>query len=492
MVLIAAAGIGYATAAECALPDASWDHLPRWRGFNLLEKFNVRENEPFHEEDFRWIAELGFNFVRLPMDYRCWILNNDWRQLREDTLKEVDQAVEYGKRYGIHVMINFHRAPGYTVGTPPEQKSLWTDPEAQAVCALHWGAFARRYKGIPNRNLSFNLLNEPANVAPAVHAAIIAKLVAAIRAEDPKRLIICDALQWGTAPSGELIPLKVAQATRGYTPMELTHYQAEWIKMNDSLRPSWPMLDASGWLAGPAKKSLGGPIRVNGPFEGISTLRIHVIEVSARSKLTVQADGKTIFEHVFQCGPGTGEWKKVVYQPQWDIYQNRYDRDYEVPVPAGTKQLVLDNPQGDWMMISELGLRSPGRREELAMLHPAYGQIPTDLNFCAGNKPPFRVAGLSGREWLAEKCVAPFRALQAKGVGIMVGEFGSYNKTPHPIVLNWMRDSLSNWKDSGWGWALWNFRGSFGILDSGRADVVYEDFHGHKLDRKMLELLQKN
>ena len=29
----------------------------------------------------------------------------------------------------------------------------------------------------------------------------------------------------------------------------------------------------------------------------------------------------------------------------------------------------------------------------------------------------------------------------------------------------------------------------FGFLDSGREDVKYEDFKGHKLDRKMLELL---
>ncbi len=37
----------------------------------------------------------------------------------------------------------------------------------------------------------------------------------------------------------------------------------------------------------------------------------------------------------------------------------------------------------------------------------------------------------------------------------------------------------------------WNFRSSFGILDSQRADVQYEDFHGHQLDRQMLDLLQK-
>ena len=28
-------------------------------------------------------------------------------------------------------------------------------------------------------------------------------------------------------------------------------------------------------------------------------------------------------------------------------------------------------------------------------------------------------------------------------------------------------------------------------MDSGRTDIAYEDFNGHKLDRKMLELLRR-
>jgi endoglucanase len=80
--------------------------------------------------------------------------------------------------------------------------------------------------------------------------------------------------------------------------------------------------------------------------------------------------------------------------------------------------------------------------------------------------------------------------LESKGVGIMVGEFGAYKHTPHTVVLAWMRDLLALWKQAGWGWALWNFRGPFGVLDSDRADVAYQSWRGHKLDRQMLELLQ--
>jgi endoglucanase len=53
-----------------------------------------------------------------------------------------------------------------------------------------------------------------------------------------------------------------------------------------------------------------------------------------------------------------------------------------------------------------------------------------------------------------------------------------------------MRDSLELWQEAGWGWALWNLRGSFGFLDSERRDLDYENFRGHKLDRSMLELLR--
>ena len=41
------------------------------------------------------------------------------------------------------------------------------------------------------------------------------------------------------------------------------------------------------------------------------------------------------------------------------------------------------------------------------------------------------------------------------------------------------------------GYALWNLKGGFGILDSDRDDVDYVDYRGHKLDKKMLDLLKK-
>ncbi len=329
-----------------ALPDATPKKLPRWRGFNLLDKFMVANQKPFEERDFAEIAELGFNFVRLPLDYRCWTDPNSPNALKEPVLKEIDQAVALGRKHRIHVQINFHRAPGFTVAQPPEPRSVWTDREIQEVCAHHWGAFAARYQGIPNSEVSFNPFNEPDDkVKPQEYRAVIERVAAAIRERDRGRLIICDGRNWATVPPTELIGLDVAAALHDYNPMPLTHYKASWVNWNESWpEPVWPLKNS------------------NGKF-----------------------------------------------------------------ITRGT---------------------------------------------------------------IVRELFKPWQDFEAKGVGVMVGEFGVYNQTPHRFALSWMHDTLEEFKKAGWGWALWNFTGGFGIIDSGRYDVAYETWHGRNLDRDMLKVLQ--
>ncbi len=342
------AAAGHSKAGE--LPEPTPSRLPRWRGFNLLSGFHrdwSREESGFPEEDFVAVSEFGFDFVRLPMDYRTWTDRNDWTKLQEAGLKVVDDAVALGQKHGVHVQLNFHRAPGYTVADPPEPKSLWTDPGALDVCCQHWGEFAKRYQGIPNRQVSFNLFNEPNNkVSAEDHRRVVARVCEAIRKIDPKRLIICDGRSWANEPPTELIGLDVAAALHGYQPMPITHYKASWTNWNES----WP-------------------------------------------------------------------------QPAW-------------PLEGG------DGPHN--------------------------------------------------RGELKQRFVDPWKELERQGVGVQVGEFGCHNKTPHDVVLAWMTDCLDLWREAGWGWTLWNLRGSFGILDSGREDITDDTWRGHTLDRAMLELLQRS
>lgn len=86
----------------------------------------------------------------------------------------------------------------------------------------------------------------------------------------------------------------------------------------------------------------------------------------------------------------------------------------------------------------------------------------------------------------------PWMELMEKGVGVHCGECGCWNKTPHAVFLAWFTDVLDVLRTGDIGIALWNFVGDFGILNSGRADVDYEDWYGYKLDRKLLDLVRKH
>ncbi len=355
--------------------------------------------------------------------------------------------------------------------------------------------FARRYKGIPNERLSFDLLNEPGGVKPEVYAAVVRQLAAAIRAEDPQRLIIADGLDWGWKPTFELKDLHVAQAARGYSPMEISHFHASWIKGSENFPlPQWPVtIPPTGILLSPEKPEGTWPLIIDGPFAAETTLRLHLLKVSRAAHLVVEADGQPLWQHSFQCGPGEGEWKTAVLEPKFKIYQNLYDKDYSVTVPKDTQQVRIRVADGDWLQLGQLALKPSGApAEDVLQLSDRFGVKPEPFRYTPGAPTgPFPGLAQKDRQWLWNENIVPWQKLESQNTGILIGEWGAFNKTPHEVVLRWAEDNLANWKKANWGWALWNFRGSFGILDSGRANVQYENWEGHKLDRQLLALLQK-
>ena len=480
------------------LPEATAEKLPRWRGFNLLYKFNAQAKPTptsVMEEDFRMIAALGFNFVRIPMDYRSWIIAGDWERIDETKLKDVDQIVALGEKYGVHVSLNFHRAPGYTVAKPAEVRKLWTDAEAQRVCARHWATFAQRYRGIPSARLSFNLFNEPAGVDEAGYVAVVKKMVEAIRSADPGRLVICDGLDYGNIPPLALRSLGVGLMTRGYRPMSISHHRANWIDGAASWpTPDWPAPQVSAFLYGTSKREFQSSLVLTGPLGG-KTMRLNVNTVSVRSKLrATDGAGAVLWEHLFVPGPGEGEWKKVVHRPEWNSYANLYDRDYTFAIPAGSTRVELRNVDGDWLTLNSLAVESSDAKWTLNLVNTwglkQAGEVSFDPARGAGTGA-FKASSNLDRAWLRDNCYGAWREAQAAGFGVMIGEMGAFHFTPHSTTLRWMEDVLATAKEAGWGWALWEFRGGFGVLHSQRSDVTYETWEGHPLDRAMLDLLQK-
>lgn len=242
--------------------------LPRWRGFNLLNFFQAfsrgdRSDGMVREDDLRWIRDWGFDFVRLPMDYWLWI-DSDWRQsrtlrpddvysFRESTLEKVDRAVELCQKYGLHLSLNFHRAPGYCINQPEREPFvLWSDRKAEDAFVHHWDMFARRYRGIATSALSFNLLNEAPRpregyMSREDYRRVMSRTAATIRESSPERTILIDGLSVGTEVVEEMVPTGVAQSVHAYWPARISHYRASWVDRRKSFPdPTWPTRNKDG------------------------------------------------------------------------------------------------------------------------------------------------------------------------------------------------------------------------------------------------------
>ena len=100
--------------------------LPQWKGFNLLDFFspNPANARPNTSEDyFRWMADWGFDFVRIPMAYPAYldidrtknITPDDVYKLDEQAVDNIDRLVTTAHTYNLQVIPNPPRAPGHCV-----------------------------------------------------------------------------------------------------------------------------------------------------------------------------------------------------------------------------------------------------------------------------------------------------------------------------------------------------------------------------------------
>lgn len=230
-------------------------------GFNFLWMYakTDRRQEP-SEPDLReleFLASEGFDFVRIPTDYRFWIRDYDYLHPDERILEYIDRYIEACNSFGLHACFNIHRAPGYCINWPEiEKHNLWRDAEAQEGFFFIWRTLAERYKGISGDKLSFDLVNEPANRPPTHpctredHEKVIRAAIAEIRKVDPMRPIMIDGFDGGGTALPELADAGVTHSGRGYYPFQVTHYKAEWAKGADKFEmPEYPGMVAPGEYA---------------------------------------------------------------------------------------------------------------------------------------------------------------------------------------------------------------------------------------------------
>jgi aryl-phospho-beta-D-glucosidase BglC (GH1 family) len=241
--------------------------FPKWKGFNFLDFFSpnpANARPQTSEESFKWMQDWGFDFVRIPIAYPSYLDFDRTKNITTDKIRNIDTKetdrienfVYMAQKYGHHVSLNLHRAPGYCINAGfNEPYNIWTDQQAEDDFCFHWNFWAKRFKSQSSKKISFDLLNEPSwrddmndqfgaktELSGEVYKKLVSAAKNAIHEVNSDRLIIADGNQVGNKVTPELIELGVGQSCRGYAPGIISHYAAPWVFKDTSNLPEvkWP------------------------------------------------------------------------------------------------------------------------------------------------------------------------------------------------------------------------------------------------------------
>jgi aryl-phospho-beta-D-glucosidase BglC (GH1 family) len=127
--------------------------------------FNAYMDSYIAEADIAFLAKNGFNFVRLPFNYRHFESDLAPGQWNEDGVRRLDNVVSLCRKHGIWVLLDLHAAPGaqardQNAGSAYGEVYFWKYKHFMDRGAALWKELARRYRQDPTI-AGYNVLCEP-------------------------------------------------------------------------------------------------------------------------------------------------------------------------------------------------------------------------------------------------------------------------------------------------------------------------------------------
>ncbi|MGB3849651.1 MAG: glycoside hydrolase family 5 protein [Tunicatimonas sp.] len=192
----------------------------------------------FQEEDVAYLAELGFDHLRIPVDEEQ-LFDEDGRVERE-AMDLLHDAIGWCQNHNLRVVVDLHILRSHHFNHT--EKPLWTESAAQERFFGLWRSLSAELQQYPTAQVAYELMNEPVADDPDDWNRLVARAVAVIREKEPTRTIVIGSNRWQSADTFDELEIPandrhILLSFHFYEPFLLTHYRASWTDIGDYAGP---------------------------------------------------------------------------------------------------------------------------------------------------------------------------------------------------------------------------------------------------------------
>ncbi len=373
-----------------------------WRGMGIGQVKNGQNNyKDYSEGMFAFLKDHNINFCRIFFGFsslRYPDYPEDLLQINETELVKLDQVIAWGIEYGIHIQLSM-------ANTPNQGHSLDLNEKEWEAIREYWAMLARRYAGISNQYLSFDLLNEltPTENNLKKVADNMNIVVQAIREEDNDRILL---ISFNNNPLESWVEcvgsMGVAFGSHPYYPIYLCEAKQNYYAQGQTC---WPYPYFPGKLGTEESLVISGDLGNKILYLDFWCYEPFQITFDNGETLSITEKGDYIHEE--SCG-------------------FRFYEPYSIEIPENVTKLELKPIQNE-LTFQEIGI---GSKDEITWLI-----VHDDMAFCDRGGADLIWKDDTGwssennctPEYVYQRHIVPMLEISQKyNVGFMVNEVGSY------------------------------------------------------------------
>ena len=212
------------------------------KGVNLggwISQFAEYDTKHFEifitREDIKYIASLGFDHVRVPVDYNV-LETEEEGEIIESGFAYLENCRQWCEEFGLNMLIDLHECYGYSfdpLKVDMDRKIFFHDAELQDRFFKLWKVIAERFCKYP-KQVALEPLNEvvPMEVVDEWNN-ILARFIKLIRSYSRTTYIVCGGVCYNNVLTVEKLDIPVDDYVvynfHCYDPQVFTHQGAYWM-----------------------------------------------------------------------------------------------------------------------------------------------------------------------------------------------------------------------------------------------------------------------